>query len=87
VAHCETKLEPAADCRWPVTSQAAERMGMDSAHISGLELGGRNPAMVTIWHLAEALWVKFRMFGDKDGSGSLALVWSFLGTNLGTDTK
>lgn len=38
-------------------SQAAlaERMGVDRAYVSGLELGQRNPTIVTLWHIGEAL--------------------------------
>jgi transcriptional regulator with XRE-family HTH domain len=41
-------------------SQAAvaERMGVDRAYVSGLELGRRNPTILTLWHLARALGVK-----------------------------
>ncbi len=43
-------------------SQAAlaERMGVDRAYVSGLELGQRNPTIVTLWHLAQALEVKLQ---------------------------
>jgi transcriptional regulator with XRE-family HTH domain len=33
----------------------AERMGVDRAYISGLELGQRNPTIVSLWHLSRAL--------------------------------
>lgn len=33
----------------------AERMGVDRAYISGLEVGRRNPTVITLWHAAEAL--------------------------------
>jgi transcriptional regulator with XRE-family HTH domain len=48
-------------------SQAAlaERMGVDRAYVSGLELGQRNPTVVTLWHIAEALGVKLRNFFDE----------------------
>ncbi len=41
-------------------SQAAlaERMGVDRAYISGLERGQRNPTIVTLWHIGQALEVK-----------------------------
>lgn len=40
-------------------SQAAlaERMGVDRAYVSGLELGQRNPTIITLWHLTKALKV------------------------------
>jgi transcriptional regulator with XRE-family HTH domain len=50
-------------------SQAAlaERMGVDRAYVSGLELGQRNPTIVTLWHIAEALEVKLRqLFEEED---------------------
>ena len=45
-------------------SQAAlaDRMGVDRAYVSGLELGQRNPTIVTLWHIAEALGVKLQSF-------------------------
>ena len=43
-------------------AELAERMGVDRAYVSGLELGQRNPTVVTLWHLAEALKVKLRLF-------------------------
>ena len=50
-------------------SQAAlaERMGVDRAYIGGLELGQRNPTVVTLWHLGQALGVKLGAFfhGEK----------------------
>jgi len=36
----------------------AERMGVDRAYISALELGKTNPTAITIWRLAESLGVK-----------------------------
>jgi transcriptional regulator with XRE-family HTH domain len=51
----------------PTTPQAAlaERMGVDRAYVSGLELGQRNPTIVTLWHLAEALGVKLLQFFEE----------------------
>jgi transcriptional regulator with XRE-family HTH domain len=45
-------------------SQAAlaERMGVDRAYVSGLELGRRNPTILSLWHVAEALGVKLHHF-------------------------
>jgi transcriptional regulator with XRE-family HTH domain len=51
-------------------SQAAlaERMGVDRAYVSGLELGQRNPTVVTLWHIAEALKVRLRqLFEEESG--------------------
>lgn len=49
-------------------SQAAlaERMGVDRAYVSGLELGRRNPTIVTLWHLAQALEVKLWQLFDEE---------------------
>jgi transcriptional regulator with XRE-family HTH domain len=41
-------------------------MGVDRAYVSGLELGQRNPTIVTLWHVAKALGVKIRLFFDED---------------------
>jgi transcriptional regulator with XRE-family HTH domain len=35
----------------------AERMGVDRAYVSALELGKRNPTIITLWQIAEALEV------------------------------
>jgi len=50
-------------------SQAAlaERMGVDRAYVSGLELGQRNPTIITLWHVANALGVKLRQFFEEEG--------------------
>ena len=45
-------------------AELANRMGVDRAYISGLELGERNPTVVTVWHLAQALRVKMVEFFD-----------------------
>ncbi len=47
-------------------AELAERMGVDRAYVSGLELGQRNPTVVTLWHIAKALGVKLRLFFDED---------------------
>jgi transcriptional regulator with XRE-family HTH domain len=47
-------------------AKLAERMGVDRAYVSGLELGQRNPTIVTLWHIAKALGVKLRLFFDED---------------------
>jgi len=36
-------------------AKLADKMGVDRAYISGLELGLRNPTVVTLWHIAQAL--------------------------------
>jgi transcriptional regulator with XRE-family HTH domain len=45
-------------------SQAAlaERMGVDRAYVSGLELAQRNPTILTLWHAGKALGVRPRDF-------------------------
>jgi transcriptional regulator with XRE-family HTH domain len=35
--------------------EVANRMGVDRAYISDLELGQRNPTIITLWHAAQAL--------------------------------
>ena len=43
-------------------AELAERMGVDRAYVSGLELGTRNPTVVTLWHIAKARGVTMRAF-------------------------
>jgi Predicted transcriptional regulators len=43
----------------------AEHMGVDRAYISGLEVGARNPTVVTLWHCALALNVKIAQLFDE----------------------
>jgi transcriptional regulator with XRE-family HTH domain len=49
-------------------SQAAlaERMGVDRAYVSGLELGQRNPTIVTLWHIAQALGIRPKLFFEEN---------------------
>jgi transcriptional regulator with XRE-family HTH domain len=47
-------------------AELAERMGIDRAYVSGLELGQRNPTVVTLWHITKALGVKLQAFFDED---------------------
>jgi transcriptional regulator with XRE-family HTH domain len=47
-------------------AELAERMGVDRAYISGLELGQRNPTVVTLWHLGQALGVKLGAFFHEE---------------------
>jgi transcriptional regulator with XRE-family HTH domain len=47
-------------------AELAERMGVDRSYVSGLELGQRNPTVVTLWHIAKALGVKIRPFFDEE---------------------
>jgi len=46
-------------------AKLAERMGVDRAYVSGLELGQRNPTVITLWHIDKALGVKLRSFFDE----------------------
>jgi transcriptional regulator with XRE-family HTH domain len=43
-------------------AELANRMGVDRAYVSGLELGQRNPTVVTLWHISKALGVKLNSF-------------------------
>jgi transcriptional regulator with XRE-family HTH domain len=36
------------------------------AYVSGLELGQRNPTIVTLWHLAQALQMKLRQLFEEE---------------------
>jgi transcriptional regulator with XRE-family HTH domain len=47
-------------------AELAERMGVDRAYVSGLELGQRNPTVVTLWHVCKALSVKLASFFDEE---------------------
>ena len=47
--------------------QVAERMGVDRAYVSGLENGGRNPTVITLWMIAEALKVRISQLVDESG--------------------
>jgi ribosome-binding protein aMBF1 (putative translation factor) len=50
-------------------AELADRMGVDRAYVSGLELGQRNPTIVTLWHIAKALGVKLRLFFNEGKPG------------------
>jgi DNA-binding XRE family transcriptional regulator len=43
-------------------AELANRMGVDRAYVSGLELGQRNPTVVTLWHISRALGSDLRSF-------------------------
>lgn len=47
-------------------AELATRMGVDRAYISGLELGERNPTVLTLWHVAMALGVPLHKFLQED---------------------
>lgn len=42
-------------------AELAVKMGVDRAYVSGLELGQRNPTVVTLWHVAQALGVRLAL--------------------------
>jgi transcriptional regulator with XRE-family HTH domain len=47
-------------------AKLADRMGIDRAYVSALELGARNPTIITLWHVARALEVKIgSLFVEK----------------------
>jgi transcriptional regulator with XRE-family HTH domain len=46
----------------------AERMGIDRAYVSALERGHRNPTIITLWLLAEALGVRLKDLFDESPS-------------------
>src|SRR5438105_3658078 len=75
---CEAWLRMAAGIS---QAELAERMGVDRAYVSGLELGQRNPTVVTLWHIGKALGVKLRAFFDERAPRGSAKVEcrSFLG--------
>jgi transcriptional regulator with XRE-family HTH domain len=50
-------------------AELAERMGVDRAYVSGLELGQRNPTIVTLWHITRALEVNLRALVQEERSG------------------
>jgi transcriptional regulator with XRE-family HTH domain len=53
-------------------AELAERMGVDRAYVSGLELGQRNPTVLTLWHIARALEVKVLLFFEEEKSSRRA---------------
>ena len=46
-------------------AELANRMGVDRAYVSGLEQGQRNPTVISLWHVAQALEVSIRDFFDE----------------------
>lgn len=48
----------------------AVRMGVDRAYVSGLEIGRRNPTVITLWHTAEALGVRAAALLDEDAAAT-----------------
>jgi transcriptional regulator with XRE-family HTH domain len=48
-------------------TQAARRAyGVDRAYVSGLELGQRNPTIVTLWHMTKALGMTLKTVFDEE---------------------
>lgn len=43
-------------------AELATKLGADRSYVSGLELGKRNPTVVTLWHVATALGVPIGSF-------------------------
>jgi len=47
-------------------AKLAEKMGVDRAYVSALELGERNPTIITLWHVSQALGVRIaRLFVER----------------------
>jgi transcriptional regulator with XRE-family HTH domain len=46
-------------------AELAERIGVDRAYVSGLELGQRNTTILTLWHIAEGLGTKLQSFFEE----------------------
>jgi transcriptional regulator with XRE-family HTH domain len=46
-------------------AELASRMGVDRAYVSGLEQGQRNPTVVTLWHISNALKVPLKSFFEE----------------------
>lgn len=44
----------------------ADKIGVDRAYISGLEVGARNPTILTLWSVAQALEVKTSQLLDEE---------------------
>lgn len=52
-------------------ARLAELIGVDRSYVSGLEKGGRNPTVVTLWHLSVALKVPIaRLFATSSKSSA-----------------
>ena len=46
----------------------ADKMGVDRAYVSGLELGQRNVTILSLWQVAEALKAEMGSFFQKAAS-------------------
>ncbi|MGO4175856.1 helix-turn-helix domain-containing protein [Bosea sp. TAF32] len=45
-------------------AQVAQRLGVDRAHVSALEMGQRNPTATSLWQISQALEVAVRDLVD-----------------------
>ncbi len=52
--------------------ELAARMAVDQGYVSSLEAGKRNPTILTIWHVSEALGVSPDVLFRMDGNGTNA---------------
>src|SRR6516165_11330214 len=62
-------------------AELAERMGVDRAYVSGLELGQRNPTVVTLPRRGKAFRARVVVYADdfvilSRGSAAEALAWT-----------
>jgi transcriptional regulator with XRE-family HTH domain len=48
----------------------ATLMGVDRAYVSALELGRRNPTVITLWHVAQALEINLTELVADEGDGA-----------------
>lgn len=58
-------------------AELAERMGVDRAYVSGLELGQRNPTIVTLWYMTKALGVNPGRWSRRKGRAEPARTPTF----------
>lgn len=47
-------------------AELAERMGVDRAYVSGLELGQRNATIISLWHASQALGSKIAELFEEE---------------------
>ncbi len=47
-------------------AELAERLGVDRAYVSGLELGQCNPTILKLWQVAKALQTQLRNLFDQE---------------------
>ena len=50
---------------WLSQAELAARIGVDRAHVSSLETGRRNPTILTLWHVAQALGIDISKFFES----------------------